>query len=106
MLLIDAGLDEEGDEVHAFLQDLRITSLDAFLRTHYGGIDKVVDAGVTVGSWYERRAGLATLPGCTLCPIPVGSGHVLSGPHTAIGSSVSTTLSSDPALPPCVYSSR
>ena len=97
-----------GDEVHAFLQDLRITSLDAFLCTHYdadhyGGIDKVVDAGVTVGSWYERRAGLATLPGCTLCPIPVGSGHVLSGPHTAIGSSVSTTPSSDPALPPCVY---
>ena len=81
MLLIDAGLDEEGDEVHAFLQDLRITSLDAFLRTHYGGIDKVVDAGGTVSPWYERREGLATLPGCTLCPIPVGSGHVLSGPH-------------------------
>ena len=39
-LLIDAGLDEEGDEVH--------TRYDA---DDYGGIDKVVDVGVTVGSW-------------------------------------------------------
>ncbi len=58
-LLIDSGLDSRGDEVATFLQSQGITQLDAFLCTHYdsdhyGGIDKVVAAGITVGSWFER----------------------------------------------------
>ena len=58
-LLIDAGLNGQGDEVHAFLQAQGHTSLDAFLvthydRDHYGGIDEVTALGATVGAWYER----------------------------------------------------
>ncbi len=58
-LLIDSGLDSRGDEVASFLQSQGITQLDAFLNTHYdsdhyGGIDKIVAAGITVDSWFER----------------------------------------------------
>lgn len=58
-LLVDAGLDSRGDEVAAFLAGQGVSHVDAFLATHYdsdhyGGIDKVLDAGVTVGAWYER----------------------------------------------------
>ncbi len=58
-LLIDSGLDSRGDEVSTFLQSQGIIQIDAFLCTHYdsdhyGGIDKVVAAGITVDSWFER----------------------------------------------------
>ena len=71
-LLIDAGIDGQGDEVAAFLQGRSITQLDAFLVTHYdadhlGGVDTMIDSGITVDSWFDRGEKLHLRP-ATLDP--------------------------------------
>lgn len=58
-LLVDSGLTSRGDTVAEFLQAHGITQLDAFVATHYdadhyGGIPKVVEAGIEVARWYDR----------------------------------------------------
>jgi len=62
-LLVDAGLDGAASRVIApFLRDLEITSLDAFVLTHYdsdhmGGVDKLVlpqEEAILVETWFDR----------------------------------------------------
>lgn len=58
-LLVDAGLDSRGSAVAAYLASLGIDRLDAFVLTHYdadhmGGVDVLVEDGVSVEAFYDR----------------------------------------------------
>ncbi len=62
-LLVDAGLDGAASRVIApFLRSFGVTSLDAFVLTHYdsdhmGGVDKLVlhnDEAMLVDAWFDR----------------------------------------------------
>jgi competence protein ComEC len=58
-LLIDSGDNGDGPEIKAVMDSAGVTSIDHFVCTHYhadhyGGIDDLVNAGVTVGTAYDR----------------------------------------------------
>ena len=58
-LLIDSGKDHHGRRLLAALRAAGVDRLDFFVDTHYhedhyGGIDEVVDSGVTIGAAFDR----------------------------------------------------
>jgi competence protein ComEC len=58
-LLVDSGKNGQGRRILAALQVAGVNRIDFFVDTHYhedhyGGIDEVVDAGIAVGTSYDR----------------------------------------------------
>ena len=58
-LLVDSGKNGHGGRIRSAMQAAGVDRLDFFVATHYhedhyGGIDEVVDAGVTVGPAFDR----------------------------------------------------
>jgi beta-lactamase superfamily II metal-dependent hydrolase len=58
-LLVDSGKNGHGGRIRSAMQAAGVDRLDFFVATHYhedhyGGIDEVVDAGVTVGAAFDR----------------------------------------------------
>jgi competence protein ComEC len=58
-LLVDAGKNHQGSRILAALRTAGVSHIDVFVATHYhedhyGGIDEVVDSGVTIGVAYDR----------------------------------------------------
>jgi competence protein ComEC len=58
-LLVDSGKNGQGQRILAALQSAGVDRIDYFVDTHYhedhyGGIDEVVDAGIAVGTAYDR----------------------------------------------------
>jgi competence protein ComEC len=58
-LLVDSGKNGQGQRILAALQGAGLNRIDFFVDTHYhedhyGGIDEVVDAGIAVGTAYDR----------------------------------------------------
>ncbi|MGH7498112.1 MAG: lamin tail domain-containing protein [Gemmatimonadales bacterium] len=58
-LLVDSGKNGQGERIRSALQSAGVDRIDFFVDTHYhedhyGGIDEVVDAGVPVGTAYDR----------------------------------------------------
>jgi competence protein ComEC len=68
-MLIDSGLDGRVDEVADFIEARGISTVDAFVLTHYdsdhlGGIDKVLGEGIAVRAWYDRGGLESPAAGC------------------------------------------
>ena len=58
-LLIDSGKNGHGPRIHHVMQQAGVTQIDAFVNSHYhedhfGGIDDLVDMGVSVLKAYDR----------------------------------------------------
>jgi competence protein ComEC len=58
-LLVDSGKNGHGARIRSALQRAGVDRIDYFVDTHYhedhyGGIDEVVDAGVSIGTAYDR----------------------------------------------------
>lgn len=58
-LLVDSGRNGHGDRIRAVMADAGVTRIDFFVATHYhadhyGGIDDLVNSGVTVSQAFDR----------------------------------------------------